>query len=279
MPEKIAKTLVTKSGFRIDVTTVTQRIAASIGFFSLVFDAGEEQASVMSEPAERIKKLRMISAPRIENRSDDELLQAARRFYETMGLRRTIRDFSDRPVPREIIEECIRAAGTAPSGANLQPWHFVALSDPTTTREIRFAAETEEKEFYERRAPEAWLEALAPIGTDSNKPFLEIAPWLIAVFAQPFRHLPDGSRSPTYYAIESVGIATGILVTALHTCGLAVLTHTPSPMGFLNRILGRPAHEKPFVLLVTGHPAEDARVPDIGRKRLEEISTFLGVET
>jgi nitroreductase len=194
-----------------------------------------------------------------------------------MNRRRTIRDYSDRPVPRDVIEFCIRAAGTAPSGANLQPWHFVAVSDPAIKQEIRTAAEMEEKEFYEHRAPKAWLEALAPLGTDSNKPFLEAAPWLIAVFAQPFRILADETRSPTYYAIESVGIATGILVTALHSCGLVALTHTPSPMGFLNKILRRPSHEKPFVLLVVGHPAENARVPDISRKPLSGISSFLEV--
>jgi nitroreductase len=219
-------------------------------------------------------KLRLVPAPKIDKRSDREILRQAREFYETMQRRRTIRDFSDRPVAREAIEYCIRVAGTAPSGANLQPWHFVAVSDPKIKHEIRVAAEIEERQFYAHRAPKPWLEALAPIGTDSNKPFLEIAPWLIAVFAQPFRTLPDGARSPTYYAIESVGIATGLLVTAVHTCGLAALTHTPSPMGFLNKILGRPTHEKPFVLLVVGHPAEDAQVPDIRRKKLEEISTF-----
>src|SRR6058998_1573495 len=215
---------------------------------------------------------RLVPAPKIDNRSDDELLRRAQEFYEMMRRRRTFRDFSDRPVPREVIEYCIRAAGTAPSGANLQPWHFVAVSDPAIKHEIRVAAEKEEKEFYEKRAPKAWLEALAPLGTDSNKPFLEIAPWLIAVFAQPFRMFPDGTRSPTYYAIESVGIATGMLVTAIHSCGLVALTHTPSPMGFLNKILGRPSHEKPFVLLVVGHPADNAQVPDIGRKPLNEIS-------
>jgi iodotyrosine deiodinase len=228
---------------------------------------------------------RLVPAPKIDppsrrcgvagNRSDDELIRRAQEFYEVMQRRRTIRDFSDRDVPRKVIENCIRAAGTAPSGANLQPWHFVAISDPAVKHEIRVAAEAEEKEFYVHRAPKAWLEALAPIGTDSHKPFLEIAPWLIAVFAQPFRTLPDGTRSPTYYAIESVGIATGMLVTAVHSCGLVSLTHTPSPMGFLNRILGRPSHEKPFVLLVVGHPAENALVPDIGRKPLAEIGSFV----
>ncbi len=222
--------------------------------------------------------LRLVPAPQLECRSEEELLRGARDFYECMQRRRTIREFSDRPVSREVIENCIRAAGTAPSGANLQPWHFVAINDPKLKKEIRLAAEAEEKEFYEHRAPKAWLEALAPIGTDSNKPFLEIAPWLIAVFAQPFRTLPDGTRSPTYYAIESVGIATGILVTAIHTCGLAALTHTPSPMGFLNRILGRPSHEKPFLLLVVGHPAGDAQVPDIERKSLDAISSFVTPE-
>jgi iodotyrosine deiodinase len=218
---------------------------------------------------------RLVPAPEIGQRSDDQLLQRAREFYTTIQRRRTIRDFSDRLVSRETIEYCIRAAGTAPSGANLQPWHFVAVSDPAVKQEIRVAAEIEEKEFYEQRAPKAWLEALASLGTDSRKPFLETAPWLIAVFAQPFRILPDGTRSPTYYAIESVGIATGLLVTAVHWCGLAALTHTPSPMGFLNRILGRPAQEKPFVLLVIGHPAKGALVPDIGRKPLTEISSFV----
>jgi iodotyrosine deiodinase len=221
---------------------------------------------------------RLVPAPKIDSRSDDELLRRAQQFYEMMQRRRTFRDFSDRPISREVIECCIRAAGTAPSGANLQPWHFVAISDPTVKREIRIAAEKEEKEFYAHRAPKAWLDALAPLGTDSNKPFLEIAPWLIAVFAQPFRILADGTRSPTYYAIESVGIATGILVTAVHSCGLVSLTHTPSPMGFLNRILERPSYEKPFVLLVIGHPATNARVPDIGRKSLEEISSFLSTK-
>src|SRR6266536_542646 len=218
---------------------------------------------------------RLVPAPKIDSQSDDDVIRRAQEFYQTMQRRRTFRDFSNLPVPRKLIEYCIRAAGTAPSGANLQPWHFAAVSNPVVKREIRIAAEKEEKEFYAQRAPKAWLEALAPLGTDSNKPFLEIAPWLIAVFAQPFRILTDGTRSPTYYAIESVGIATGILVTAVHSCGLVSLTHTPSPMGFLNRILGRPSYEKPFVLLVVGHPAEKALVPDIGRKPVEKISSFV----
>jgi iodotyrosine deiodinase len=221
------------------------------------------------------KTPRFIPAPEIERRSEKELIQRAWDFFQMMQTRRTIRDFSDQPVPREVIEHCICTAGTAPSGANLQPWHFVAVNDSKVKHEIRVAAEAEEKEFYEHRAPKAWLDVLAVLGTDWQKPFLEIAPWLIAVFAQPFRTLPDGTRSPTYYALESVGIATGLLVTALHSCSLAALTHTPSPMGFLNRILGRPSHEKAFVLIVAGHPAENALVPDIARKSLEEISSFV----
>ncbi|MEP6809334.1 MAG: nitroreductase family protein, partial [Chthoniobacterales bacterium] len=167
------------------------------------------------------------------------------------------------------------AAGTAPSGANLQPWHFVAVGDPVLKHEIRMAAELEEREFYRHRAPAEWLAALAALGTDSEKPFLETAPWLIAIFAQPYRLNPDGSRMKHYYATESVGIATGILITALHRAGLASLTHTPSPMGFLNSVLGRPVYEKPFLLLVVGYPAETARVPEIKRKSLSEISSFL----
>ncbi len=221
-----------------------------------------------------MKPPRSVPAPAIEDCSDEELIRRAQDFYRSMNKRRTFRDFSDRPVPREVIEQCIRTAATAPNGANLQPWQFVAVGDPALKHEIRIAAEQEEREFYEHRAPAAWLEALAPLGTDSRKPFLEAAPWLIAVFAQPFRMMPDGTRSKTYYATESVGIATGLLVAAVHLCGLVALTHTPSPMAFLNRILGRPPHEKPFVLLVVGHPAADAMVPDIGRKPLAEISSF-----
>ena len=192
-----------------------------------------------------------------------------------MARRRTVREFSDRPVAREVIETCLRTAGSAPNGANLQPWHFVAVSDPAIKHKIRIAAEAEEKEFYEHRAPNEWLEALAALGTDSNKPFLEAAPWLIAIFSQPYRILPDGRKLKHYYATESVGIATGFLVAAVHQAGLVSLTHTPSPMGFLNQLLHRPAYEKPFLLLVVGHPADDAKLPDIERKSLGEISTFL----
>lgn len=206
---------------------------------------------------------------------DDQTLAQAIRFQEQMDRRRTVRDFSDRPVAREVIEHCLRTAGSAPNGANLQPWHFVAVSDPALKRKIRIAAEAEEKEFYENRAPNEWLEALAALGTDSRKPFLETASWLIAIFSQPYGILPDGRKLKHYYATESVGIAIGFLVAAVHQAGLVSLTHTPSPMGFLNKLLGRPAHEKPFLLLVVGHPAEAAVVPDISRKPLAEISTFL----
>ena len=194
-------------------------------------------------------------------------------FFENLSTRRTIRDFSDIPVGREVIENCIKTAGTAPSGANMQPWHFVLISDPKIKKQIRIAAEKEEKEFYKTRAPKEWLEALAPLGTDDHKPYLETAPYLIAIFMQRFGKLPDGRRVKHYYGLESVGIATGMLITAIHNAGLASLTHTPSPMGFLNEILDRPKNERPFLLLVVGHPAEDARVPDIKRKDISEIMT------
>lgn len=207
--------------------------------------------------------------------SAQEMQARADHFYEEMKMRRTVRQFSDRPVAKEIIATCLRAAGTAPSGANMQPWHFVVVSDADRKRRIRQAAEAEEHEFYTRRATPEWLEALAPLGTDENKPFLENAPYLIAVFVQRYRFLPDGRQMKHYYAHESVGIATGILITALHHCGLATLTHTPSPMNFLNQILQRPENERPFLLLVTGYPAADARVPVITKKPLLEIATFL----
>ncbi len=207
---------------------------------------------------------------------EEEMLRRARSFRELVSRRRSVRSFDSRPVPREIIAECIAAAGTAPSGANLQPWHFVAVSDPDVKRRIRVAAEQEERQFYQRRAPKEWLEALAPLGTDSNKPFLENAPWLIAVFVRKWGKTTDGKKVKHYYPTESVGIATGIMLTALHQAGLATLTHTPSPMGFLNEILGRPADsERPFLLLVAGYPATDARVPDLERKSISVIADFL----
>ena len=190
-----------------------------------------------------------------------------------MSNRRTIRDFSDKPVDKSVIENCIKTAGTAPSGANMQPWHFVLISDQKIKKQIRIAAEKEEREFYENRAPKEWLDVLAPLGTDDHKPYLETAPWLIAVFMQRFGKLPDGRKVKHYYGLESVGIATGLLITAIHNAGLASLTHTPSPMGFLNEILERPKNERPFLLLVVGHPARDARVPDIKRKDINEIMT------
>jgi nitroreductase len=209
-----------------------------------------------------------------QERPHDVMLARAKEFHAEIARRRTVREFSSRPVDREIVEECLRAAGTAPSGANLQPWHFAVVSDPALKREIRLAAEAEEREFYAHRAPPEWLAALEPLGTDSDKPFLETAPYLIAVFVQPYSIDADGRTVKHYYAAESVGLAAGFLVAALHYAGLATLTHTPSPMGFLNRILGRPAHERPMLLLVVGYPAEDARVPDIRRKPLAEIASF-----
>ena len=206
----------------------------------------------------------------------EEMRRRAAEYYADVARRRTIRQFSGRPVPRDIIEDCLRAAGSAPSGANLQPWHFVLIGDPEVKTKIRVAAETEEREFYAGRAPAEWLEALAPLGTDEHKPYLETAPWLIAVFGQRYGRTADGRKLTHYYVNESVGIATGFLISALHHVGLACLTHTPSPMGFLNDILDRPGSEKPFLLLVVGYPGEDARVPDIGKKPLEEIVTVVG---
>ena len=206
----------------------------------------------------------------------EEMSARARAFADDMGRRRTVRDFSDRPVRRALIEDCLRSAGSAPSGANQQPWHFVAVSDPAIKQRIRVAAEAEEREFYEHRAPPEWLEVLRPLGTDSNKPFLELAPWLIAVFIRRFERLPDGSKRKHYYTDESVGLATGLLVAAIHHAGLVALTHTPSPMKFLCEILGRPKDiERPFLLLVVGYPAANARVPDIARKPLAEIANFV----
>ncbi|HUO99998.1 MAG TPA: nitroreductase family protein [Gemmatimonadota bacterium] len=196
-------------------------------------------------------------------------------FRTEMERRRSVRHFSDRKVPREVIEECVRAAATAPSGANLQPWHFVVVSDAGVKSRIRVAAEAEEREFYTRRAPPEWLEALAPLGTDEHKPFLETAPFLIAIFVQRYGRRADGGRFAHYYPTESVGLATGMLITAIHRAGLVSLTHTPSPMAFLTEILGRPAAERPFLLLVVGYPAPDAVVPVIRKKPLDEIATFI----
>jgi nitroreductase len=207
--------------------------------------------------------------------SPAEMRRRAATFYAGVRRRRSVREFSHRSVPREVIEDCLRAAGTAPSGANLQPWHFAVVGDAALKRRIRVAAEAEEREFYQHRAPASWLRVLEPLGTDSAKPFLEIAPWLIGVFTQRWGIDADGERMKHYYAHESVGIATGVLITALHSAGLACLTHTPSPMAFLSELLGRPESERPFLLLVVGYPHETARVPDIERKPLDQIASFL----
>lgn len=205
----------------------------------------------------------------------DDMRERIRAFHDSMSRRRTVRQFSDRPVPRDIIETALEAASTAPSGANLQPWHFVVVSSAATKRRIREAAEAEERAFYKHRASDEWLAALEPLGTDPDKPFLESAPYLIAVFLQKHGVLEDGRKVKHYYPAESTGLATGMLITALHQAGLASLTHTPSPMKFLNEILGRPKSERPFLLLVVGYPAEDARVPDIRRKALGEFVSFV----
>ncbi|WP_137936808.1 nitroreductase family protein [Chitinivorax sp. B] len=204
----------------------------------------------------------------------DEMCRRAHAFADLMHTRRTVRFFSDRPVPRQIIDECLRAAASAPSGANRQPWHFVVVSDQVVKHRIRDAAEAEEREFYQRRAPERWLEALAPLGTDADKPFLEVAPWLIAVFYKAYEFTPAGEKVNTYYPHESTGIACGMLITALHHAGLVTLTHTPSPMGFLNEILQRPANERPYLLIPVGYPAEDATVPCISRKPLAQVVSY-----
>jgi len=197
----------------------------------------------------------------------------SRDFAEELARRRSVRQFSDRPIPEGVLEACLRAAATAPSGANIQPWHFVVVRDPDLKHRIREAAEREEREFY-ATAPAEWLEALAPLGTDEVKRYLDVAPALIAVFAERYGVRPDGSRVTHYYVQESVGIAMGMLIAALHHAGLVTLTHTPSPMGFLNEVLDRPAREKAMLLLVVGFPAADARVPDIVRKPPDQVTTW-----
>jgi len=203
-----------------------------------------------------------------------EIVSRIEADFRIADARRTVRSFSGEPVPREAIEWAIRIAGTAPSGAHRQPWYFVAISDPETKRRIREAAEIEERDFYERRAPKEWLEALAPLGTDFVKSHLTDAPWLIVVFRRDYEIGPEGERLKSYYMTESVGIAVGFLIQALHRAGLATLTHTPAPMSFLRDICGRPPNEKPFVILPVGYPAEDCRVPDLSRKTLTEIAEF-----
>ena len=210
-------------------------------------------------------------------RPEAEMQARADAFLADIRRRHTVRDFSDRPVPRALIETCIRAAGTAPNGANHQPWHFCVIGDPAVKRRIREAAEAEEREFYAGKAGEEWLKALAPLGTDPDKPFLETAPWLIAVFGARRSASADGVMRKNYYVPESVSIAVGFLIVALHQAGLVSLTHTPAPMGFLNEICGRPSDEKPYILMVVGHPAEDATIPAhaLEKKPLEAIASFL----
>jgi nitroreductase len=204
-----------------------------------------------------------------------EMQARAQAFRELMRRRRTVRDYSDKPVPRVVIEEALRTASLAPSGANQQPWTFVCISDPAVKARIRVAAEEEEKAFYGGRAGDEWLGALAHLGTDWEKPFLETAPWLIAIFGQRWGIDANGEKIKHYYVPESVGIACGFLIAALHNAGLATLTHTPSPMGFLNEICGRPENEKAYILLVTGYPAEGCQVPRIAKKSLEEVSVWI----
>ena len=221
-------------------------------------------------------KANFILHPTYKEYSQDEMLKRASDFYQEVKGRRTVRDYSDRKVSEEVIEKCLLAAGTAPNGANLQPWHFVVVKDQKIKNKIRVEAEKEELEFYKGgKAPQEWLDALAHLGTDEHKPFLETAPYLICIFAKSYNLKEDGSKEKNYYVQESVGIATGILITALHHAGLVTLTHTPSPMNFLNSILDRPKNERPYLILVAGYPKEGTKVPDIEKKALNEISTFL----
>jgi nitroreductase len=217
-----------------------------------------------------------IPLPHIQRLDDEESLARAKAYQQHISQRHTVRDFTDTPVPREVIETCIRAAGTAPSGANHQPWHFVCVSDPAVKKRIREAAEQEEREFYGGKGGDEWLKDLQKMGTNADKPFLETAPWLIAIFLERYGKDEEGKRRKNYYTSESVGIATGFLINALHRAGLATLTHTPNPMKFLNRILERPTSERPYILLVAGHAAEDAKIPRAAtvKKPLSEIATF-----
>ena len=208
----------------------------------------------------------------------EQMQERAREFAENLSRRRSLRDFSSEPVPRSILEDALSAAASAPSGANRQPWHFVVVSDPVTKRAIREAAEAEERAFYSERASTEWLDDLAELGTTPDKPFLETAPYLIVIFAERFEQLPDGGRHKNYYVSESVGIATGMLISALHRAGLGTLTHTPSPMGFLREVLDRPRSERPFLILVTGYPQVDAEVPDIERKPLADVVSWIEPE-
>lgn len=206
--------------------------------------------------------------------SNEQMLARSKNFYKDMNRRRTVRSFSSEVFPIDILENCILTAGTAPSGANKQPWHFSVVNNPEIKKKIRSAAEEEEREFYSTRAPKEWLTALEPFGTDANKSFLETAPYLIAVFAKGYEVLSDGTKLKNYYVQESVGIACGLLIAAIHNAGLVSLTHTPSPMNFLNEILDRPSNERPYLLIVVGYPEEKVLVPDIHRKKLSETTTY-----
>jgi nitroreductase len=212
---------------------------------------------------------------RFDELAPDAMLRRSQDFLAMMARRRTVRDYSDRPVPRELIENAVRTAALAPSGANQQPWTFVCISDPAIKARIRVAAEEEEKAFYDGRAGDEWLGALRHLGTGWEKPFLETAPWLIAIFGQRYGTTADGGKVKHYYVPESVGIASGFLIAALHNAGLATLTHTPSPMGFLNDICGRPDNEKAYILLVAGYPAQDCKVPAITKKPLDDVSVWM----
>jgi iodotyrosine deiodinase len=220
-------------------------------------------------------RARFVPLSTYEELPIDDMRREAASFLEKMQRRRTVRDFSDRPVPRDVIEQCLLAAGTAPNGANRQPWRFVVVGDPDIKSRIRETAEEEEREFYRGKAPKEWLDALEHLGTDERKPFLEQAPWLIVIFAESYELLDDGTKAKNYYVSESVGIATGMLITALHHAGLVSLTHTPSPMKFLNEVLDRPPNERAFLILVCGYPDERATVPDITKKSIEDIATFV----
>ncbi len=222
----------------------------------------------MKNPGTRFEPLKF------QEKNTDEMIAVSESFYRDVKKRRTVREFSDRPIPDEVIKNALLAAGTAPSGANMQPWHFVVVTNPEIKKEIRDAAEKEEQAFYQKHAPEEWLKALQPLGTDENKPFLETAPCLIVIFSKKVTVDEEGKEHKNYYTTESVGIATGILITALHLSGLATLTHTPSPMKFLKKILGRPDTERPFLILVTGYPNRNAKVPVISKYRLDQIVTF-----
>ena len=222
-------------------------------------------------------RYRALPLPDRSDLSDEASAEAAAAFHAVMRTRHSVRDFSPRPVPRAVIEACVAAAGTAPSGANHQPWHFVAIGDPAAKHRIRLAAEEEEGRFYDGAAGDEWLAALEPIGTDASKPHLDVAPWLIVVFAQRWGERADGTRFKHYYVPESVGIATGFLIAAIHHAGLSALTHTPNPMRFLTGMLGRPASEKPVMILAVGHPAEDATVPEVA-KRKKPLAQILTIE-